>query len=69
MKYRLPNTHQQEAEQASSNFEKAADVLHDLVLTPEQIRQMNESIAARRVEFLQRAANLRQAKRSQRSEE
>jgi hypothetical protein len=68
MKYRLPNTHQQEAEQASSNFEKAADVLHDLVLTPEQIREMNDRIAVRRAEFLERARNLKQARRTQRSE-
>jgi DNA repair ATPase RecN len=68
MKYRLPNIHRQEVEQASSNFEKAADVLHDLVLTPEQIRQMNESIATRRAEFLERARNLKQARRTQRSE-
>jgi Spy/CpxP family protein refolding chaperone len=67
--YRLPNIHRQEAEQASSNFEKAADVLCSLVLTPEQIQKMNEQLAVRRAEFIERARNLKQAKRSQRSEE
>jgi hypothetical protein len=65
MKYRLPNTHQQEAEQADSRFIRCEN---DIRLSDEQIRQMNERIAARRAEFIERARNLKQARRTQRSE-
>jgi hypothetical protein len=75
--YRLPNIHQQEADQASSNFEKAVEVLKELsgkmesqlhakLEHPEYPPQL---MIPTRAEFQQRARNLKQAKRSQRSEE
>lgn len=53
--------HEREQAEALSNFTTAEDALHSLILTPEQIHEMNEKIAARRVEFLQRIRNLNEA--------
>jgi hypothetical protein len=61
MNYRLPTAHEREAEQADSRFIRCE---HDIRMSDTDIREMNERIAKRRAEFLQRARNLKGSKQT-----